>query len=348
MADKPDPPRSSSKAAVPRFLALTVAVLAAVLLLSSCTSGEERLTVYSGRTENLIGPLLEDFADETGISIDVRYGQSDELALLIDEEGDRSPADVFISQSPGAIGFLADRERLQPLGQEVLDLVDGENRSADGSWVGLSGRVRVLVYNTDEVTERDLPESVLDLTEPDDAGRVAVAPDNGSFQDFVSGMRAELGDEAARTWLEGMADNGSPVFANNTAIVEAVGRGEVPMGLVNHYYNFRALAEDVSTPSANHSFVPGDIGNLLIDTAAGVVAASDRTDDADRLVAFLLSAEAQTFFSEETFEYPLAAGVEPAPVLPPLDELEPVRIDLDRLGGELERTREMIDESGLG
>jgi len=213
--------------------------------------------------------------------------------------------------------------------------------------VGLSGRVRVLVYNTDELSEADLPDSVLDLTDAAYAGQVALAPDNGSFQDFVSGMRAELGDDATAGWLEGMADNDSPVYANNTAIVEAVGRGEVPMGLVNHYYNFRALEEDPSTPSANHSFVAGDIGNLLIDTAAGVLATSDQTGDADRLVAFLLSREAQEFFSQETFEYPLAAEVPAADELPPLDELQPVRIDLDQLGSGLERTREMIEQSGL-
>jgi iron(III) transport system substrate-binding protein len=330
-----------------RPLALAAVLLAAVLVVSGCSSGDDRLTVYSGRTQNLIGPLLEDFADDTGIKIDVRYGQSDELALLIDEEGDRSPADVFISQSPGAVGFLTERDRLQRLGGQVLGLVDEENRSSDGTWVGLSGRVRVLVHNTDEISEDELPESVLDLTDPAFSGQVALAPDNGSFQDFVSGMRAELGDDATTEWLEGMADNDAPVYANNTAIVEAVGRGEVPMGLVNHYYNYRALDEDPSTPSANHSFAAGDLGNLLIDTAAGVVAASDRTEDADRLVAFLLSAAAQEFFSQETFEYPLAAGVPAAGVLPTLDELRPARIDLDQLGASLERTREMIEQSGL-
>ncbi|MEL7208206.1 MAG: extracellular solute-binding protein, partial [Actinomycetota bacterium] len=332
------------------LLSVGALVVAALLLASACTSGGDRLTVYSGRTENLIGPLLEDFVDETGIKIDVRYGGSEELALLIEteEENGNSPADVFISQSPGAVGFLTERDLLAPLGQEVLDLVDEENRSSEGTWVGLSGRVRVLVYDTDEVDEADLPASVLDLTDPEYQGQVAVAPSNGSFQDFVSGMRAELGDDATADWLDGMAANDSPVYANNTAIVEAVGRGEVPMGLVNHYYNFRALEEDPSASSANHSFEPGDIGNLLIDTAMGVLASSDRSEDADALVRFLLSRAAQEFFSQETFEYPLAAGVEPAPELTPLSELDPFRIDLDELGSQLERTRELIDQSGLG
>ena len=324
-----------------------VGVLALAALATSCTSDGERLTVYSGRSEDIIGPLLEDFADETGISIDVRYGDSSDLALLINEEGDRSPADVFLSQSPGAVGFLDQQDLLQPLDESLLELVDEENQAGDGTWVGISGRVRVLVYNTDDVDPADLPDSVLDLTAPEYEGQVAVAPSNASFQDFVTAMRSELGDETASSWLEGMADNDAPVYANNTAIVEAVGRGEVPMGLVNHYYNVRAQQEDPSVPSENHTFPDGDIGALLIVTAASVPASADLPDEAQQLIEFLLSEDAQEFYSEETFEYPLAAGVEPADSLAPLETLSVDTIDFDELGGGLERTRELIEESGL-
>jgi len=330
-----------------RPIALAAVVFAVALLVAACSGSGDRLTVYSGRTENLIGPLLEQFAEETGIGIDVRYGQSADLALLIDEEGDRSPADVFISQSPGSIGFLADRERLQPLDEATLDLVDAGGAEADGRWVGLSARVRTLVYNTDEVDGADLPDSVLDLTDEQYSGQVALAPENGSFQDFVTGMRVELGEDVAAEWLDGMAANDAPTFANNTAIVEAVGRGEVPMGLVNHYYNLRALDEDPSTPSANAGFADGDIGNLLIDTAAGVLDSTSRGDDANRLIEFLLSAEAQQFFSAETFEYPLAGGADPAAALVPLGDLAVTRVDVGALAGGLTESQALIDASGL-
>src|SRR5918995_266389 len=121
----------------------------------ACGGDEDRLVVYSGRTSNLIGPLLEDFADESGISIDVRYDDSANLALLIDEEGDRTPADVFVSQSPGAVGYLDAAGRLSPLPDEVVGLVPEGDAAADKGWVGLSGRVRTLVYNTDLVDEAD-------------------------------------------------------------------------------------------------------------------------------------------------------------------------------------------------
>jgi iron(III) transport system substrate-binding protein len=330
-----------------RLVALVATALIVASTAGACSSGGDRLTVYSGRTENLIGPLLEQFAEDTGIGVDVRYGQSADLALLIDEEGDRSPADVFISQSPGAIGFLAERDRLRPLDQVGLDLVPSDSADAEGRWVGLSARVRTLVYNTEQVDAADLPDSVFDLTDEQYAGQVALAPENGSFQDFVTGMRVELGDDTAADWLDTMASNDAPTFANNTAIVEAVGRGEVPMGLVNHYYNVRALAEDPSTPSENAGFAEGDIGNLLIDTAAGLIDSTSRPEDANRLIEFLLSAEAQRFFSEETFEYPLAAGVDPLDALTPLGDLAVTRVDVGALAGGLTESQALIDASGL-
>ncbi len=317
------------------------------LTAAACSGGGEVITVYSGRTQNLIGPLLEEFASATGIDVEVRYGQSADLALLIDQEGERSPADVFISQSPGAVGFLAERGRLRSISDEVLALVPEEFRNGDGLWVGVSGRVRVLVYNRNLVDPDDLPASVFELTDERFRGQVAVAPPNGSFQDFVTAMREIHGDDVALAWLKGLVANEVQTYPNNTAIVQAVARGDVPMGLVNHYYNFRAKAEDPNIPTENYFFPDGDIGSLLIVTAIGVVATSDDPELAERLIQFMLSEKAQRFLSEETFEYPLAAGVQPADVLPPLSAIELATYDFDRLGGGLARTKELIDASGI-
>ena len=303
--------------------------------------------MYSGRTENLIGPILEDFTEATGIEVEVRYGKSADLALLIDEEGDRTPADVFISQSPGAVGFLAGEGHLRPIDPDVLQAVPQEFRNAGGLWVGMSGRVRVIVYNRDLVDAAELPASVFELTDERFRGRVAVAPANSSFQDFVTAMREVHGDEATLEWLRGLEANDARAYAGNTAIVQAVGRGDVPIGLVNHYYNFRAKAEDPGVASENYYFPDRDIGSLLIVTAIGVLSNSDVPELADQLVEFMLGEEAQSFYSEQTFEYPLAAGVAPSSVLPPLSSIGVATYDFDRLGGGLERTKELIDESGL-
>jgi iron(III) transport system substrate-binding protein len=328
-------------------------VLAAAVGISAigagCSSGggDDRLYIYSGRTKNLVGPLLEQFAEDTGIKIDVRYGDSADLALRAEREGDRTNADVFISQSPGAVGFLDSEDMLAELPAELVDKVPEGDAAEDGRWVGLSGRVRTLVFNTDLVDEADLPDSVLGLADAAYAGKVGVAPTNGSFQDFVTVLRENVGDEETGAFLTGLAEGNAPTFENNTAIVEAVGRGEVPMGLVNHYYVFVAQEEDPDLPVANHFFPEGDYGSTLLVTAASIIEGSDRSDEAEQFVEFLLSADAQRFFAEETFEYPLAAGAEPNPVLPPFDELPLTRVDLGALGGGLQETAELIEESGL-
>lgn len=329
------------------LLALPALMLVAPTALPACSSGSDRLVIYSGRTEALVAPLLEDFAEETGTKIDVRYGDTAELALLIEEEGDQSPADVFLSQSPGAVDFLDAAGRLAELPADTLGLVGEGFEASDGTWVGLSGRVRTLVYDATEVDPSELPDSVLDLTDPTWGGRVAVAPSNGSFQDFVTAVRAEEGDDAARAFLEGMEANDSPTYPNNLAIVQAVGRGEVDMGLVNHYYLHRERAENPDITAENHFFASGDLGSLVLVTAASMIEGSDKADDARRFIEFMLSDAAQRYFADETFEYPLAAGVDPSGDVPPLDSISTTRIDLQDLGGGLERTAELIEASGL-
>jgi iron(III) transport system substrate-binding protein len=319
--------------------------------LAACSIGDgggDRLTIYSGRQEELIAPLLKDFSDQTGIGIDVRYGDSADLALLIDEEGDRSPAEVFLSQSPGAVGFLDADGRLERLPASVLDRVEPRFRSADGRWVGVSGRVRTLVFNTEVVSPDELPESVFDLTGEQYRGDVGVAPANASFQDYVTAMRELVGDSRTLEWLEGMVANDVRTYANNIAIVEAVGRGEIPFGLVNHYYNEEVKAEDPAAPSANHLFPGEDVGSLVLVTAVGVLDTADDQEQAQRFVRFLLTRPAQEFYARETLEYPLAAGVEPVVEdLPPLSEIDSPQLDLSTLGAQLTRTKELIEESGL-
>ena len=338
---------------MPRRTLLALIVLL-TLLLPACAGGtvllggsEEELVVYSGRGQNLIGPLLERYNAQTDTPVAVRYGDSSELALLLAEEGEHTEADVFLAQSPGAVAFLAEQDMLATLDRAVLDLVDPHFASASDRWVGLSGRPRVLVHNTELVAESELPESVFDLTDPAYRGRVAVAPPNGSFQDFVSAMRLEVGDERARAWLEGLVANDVRTYPNNNAIVDAVSRGEVDMGLVNHYYNYRFLEEDPSLPSRNAHFAPGDIGNLVIVSSVSMIEGTDKPEAAHDLIEFLLSPEAQHYFREETFEYPLAAGLEADPELPSLADQDLPSVNFDALGAELRSTVEMIDASGL-
>jgi iron(III) transport system substrate-binding protein len=304
------------------------------------------LTVYSGREEELVAPLLEQFTEETGIGVDVRYGDSAELAATIAEEGDNSPADVFFAQDPGSLGAVDDL--LAELPADTLGRVEERFRDAAGRWVGTSGRVRTLVYNTDEVPTSELPESVLELTDPVWRGRVGIAPTNASFQAFVTAFRLSAGDAAAREWLEGMKANGTRTYEKNTPIVEAVAAGEIDVGLVNHYYVGLVKEEQPDAPVENHFFPGDDPGALVSVAGAGVLASSDEAEGAETFVSFLLSDAAQRFYAEEAeeAEYPLVDGVEAAPGLVPLDELQGPDVDLSSFGAELESTVELLRDTG--
>jgi iron(III) transport system substrate-binding protein len=300
------------------------------------------LTIYSGRNEELVGPLMEQFTAATGIEVEVRYGDTAELAATILEEGGNTPADVYFGQDAGALGALADEGVLATLADGSLDLVEERFRATGGEWVGVSGRARVIAYNTDALSEDEVPGSVLDLTDEEWSGRVGWAPTNGSFQAFVTAMRVELGDEATGEWLEGMIANDVQVYEKNTAIVEAVGRGEIDLGLVNHYYIYQFNQEDPDFPVANAFLDGGDVGALVNVAGAGVLSATDQPDAAEQFVDFLLSTEAQEYFRTETFEYPLVSGIEADETLPPIEEIETPELDLgdiDDLQGTLELLR---------
>ena len=311
------------------------------------TGAGGELVIYSGRSENLVAPLIEEFEKETGIKVEVRYGGTAEMAATILEEGNNSPADVFFAQDAGSLGALAEAGRLEKLPDEIVNKVDARYRSPNGEWVGASGRARVLVYNTDQLEESDLPQNVLGLTDPKWANQVGWAPTNASFQSFISAMRKLNGDDATRQWLEDMIANGVQSYDNNVAIVEAVGKGEIQLGLSNHYYLYRFLEEQgESFPARNYYFPDGGADALVNVAGAGVVNTTNQEELALRFVDFLLSDEAQQYFADETVEYPLVtADVKVNPLLKPLSELNPPQIDLSDLN-DLQGTLEMLQDVG--
>ncbi len=322
-------------------------LLALVAILSACAGQPEliqgqpagvatqaaSLIIYSGRNENLVGPLIEQFKADTGINAQVRYGDTAEMAATILEEGKNSPADVFFGQDAGALGALAKAGRLEILPDALLQQVAPHFRDEAGRWVGASGRARVLVHNTDLVQPDDLPQDIWGLTEPQWRGKVGWAPSNGSFQAFVTALRVLEGDEAARRWLEAMIANDVKVYAGNSAIVEAVASGEISVGLVNHYYLYQHLAQkDANAPLANYYFPGSGAGALINVAGAGIVDTSRNKTAAERFIAFLLSQEAQQYFASQTNEYPLAGqNVKLPPGLLPLSEIATPAIDLGNL-----------------
>jgi iron(III) transport system substrate-binding protein len=312
------------------------------------SAGTGDFTLYSGRNETLVGPLIEQYAEETGVSIDTRYGGTGELAATILEEGEDTPASLFFSQDAGALGLLADEGRFETLPAELLDRVEERFRDPEGRWVGVTGRARVLAYNTDTVSKDKLPASVRDLTDPAWAGRVGWAPENASFQAFITAFRLIDGDDAVRGWLEAMIANGTVNFGDsNSAIVQAIGNGEIDAGLVNHYYLYAVGREaGEGFPVANHFFAGGDPGSLINVAGIGLIEGANEENAALAFVDYLLSEEAQEYFATETFEYPLIEGVAAPEGLVPLSEIAHPDIALGDLA-DLRGTLDLLSEVGL-
>lgn len=305
------------------------------------------LTVYSGREEEFVGPLFEQFEADTGISLDVRYGDSAELAATIMEEGDSSPADVFLSQDAGSLGAVADEGLFSELDQAILDRVDERFRSAEGLWVGTSGRGRVAAFNTEKLSDEDLPDSIFGFTDPEWKGRIGFPPTNSSFQAFVAGMIATEGEDATRSFLEDLVANDPKLYEDNGATTRAIAAGEIEVGFVNHYYRFEVAAEDGEIPVDNHFFTGGDPGALVNAAGAGILATTKDAEASEELIDYLTGEEGQTYFSEETWEYPVVPGYEPSVDLVPLEEIESPDIDLSDLAGTLEPALDLLAEVGL-
>jgi iron(III) transport system substrate-binding protein len=295
-----------------------------------------------------VGPLIEQYAAETDASVDVRFGGTGEMAATILEEGENTPASAFLAQDAGALGLLADEGRFATLPDDVLNRVDPRFRDPEGKWVGVTGRARVLAYNTDALTEADLPSSVHELIDPAWTGRIGWAPENASFQAFITAFRLMEGDDAVRDWLEAMIANGTVNFSDsNSAIVQAVGNGEIDAGLVNHYYvHVIKREEGEDFPVNNHFFAAGDPGSLINIAGIGLMEGAEQTEAAASFVDYVLSEEGQVYFATQTFEYPLVEGV-PAPEgLTPLSEIGSPDIDLSDLA-DLRGTLDLLAEVGL-
>lgn len=331
-----------------RRLLLLLSLLGLIASMTACSgsnSESERLVIYSGRAEEYMGTLFEDFTAETGIELDIRYGDSAALAAQILEEGENSPADIFISQDAGALGAVSGEGLLATLDQEILNKVGKYFQSQAKDWVGLTGRVRIFAYSPLRVS--NLPKSVDDLTNPEWKGRLGIAPTNASFQAFVTAMIQTRGESETEKWLRAIVANNPKYFEKNSLIVEAIDAGEIDAGLVNHYYIFE-VADELGRPIdvKNAFFAPGDIGNLINASGLGILKTSQKADSGEKLIDFLLSDKAQNYFVNQVKEYSVIDSQLPPEGLIPLSEIKAPKVELAQLA-DLDRTQKLLIKVGL-
>ncbi len=330
---------------------ITVVVALFATILTGCSSSNEQatdvteLTVYSGRSEEFIAPFFAEWEAQSGIKLNIRYGDSAELAAQILEEGSNSPADLFLSQDAGSLGAVAEAGLFTELSDEIASAIPANYVAANRNWVGVTGRARVFAYAPDRV--KTLPLSVADLTKSEYKNQIGIAPTNVSFQAFLTALIENKGADFAKDWLKALQANGVKIYAKNSGIVEAIDKGEISIGLVNHYYIWEVsegLGRAINVK--NGFFAPGDLGNLINVSGAGVLASSKKYAAAEDLINYLTSATTQAKFVSDTHEYALVSGA-PAPEgVPALDQIGAPSVDLATLKN-IKQTQDLLIEVGL-
>ena len=326
----------------------TILTLIGLTALSLGLAQTQTLTVYSGRGQSLVEPVVKQFERETGIRVQVRYGTDAQILAALQEEGNRSPADVFWGNTSGALGQAAARGLLRPLGETLLRQPVAFV-PASKAWVPLTLRLRVLAYNPQKLKPEELPPSILDLPrfarEKGLEGRVGWTPTYSSFQDMVAGMIALHGEAKAREWLLEMKALSPKAYASNSAMLDALRAGEIDLASTNHYYvvRFRRAGYRLGL----HHFKEGDVGNLALVTGAGILKTTKNLTAATRFLSYLLSPKAQQYFVGNIGEYPLVKGVVADPNLLPLEEAlaKSPRLDFEKL--PLEQTLRLLRELGI-
>ncbi len=327
----------------------TAPIAAAALVLSSCSGGDSGpyITVYNAQHEELIEEIAPGFTEQTGIDVKLRNGDDFELANQLVQEGDASPADVFLTENSPAMSLVDSRGLFEPLDKRTLAQVPEQFSPSNGHWMGFAARSTVLIYNTANVSEDELPESILDLAEPQWDGRVAFSPSGADFQAIVSAVLDLEGEAATAAWLEGLAANGE-VYDGNNVVMEAVDAGEVDVGVIYHYYWYRDQKEagENSSNSALHFFDDQDPGAFVSVSGAGVLASSEKQDDAERFVRYLSGVEGQQALADSyALEYPLNPQVALDPPVKSFNELEPPRVEISGLNGP--KVIELMQDVGL-
>lgn len=327
-------------------------VLASTLLAASTLSacgifGSPDLVVYNAQHEQLLDELVPLFEEESGLDVELRHGKDLEMANQIVEEGADSPADVFLTENSPAMSIVDNEGLFAELPEAATASIPDQYVPSARTWTGFLARSTVAMYNTDSMTEADMPASILDFAKPEWKGRVAFSPTGADFQAIVSAVLALEGEQATADWLAGLKENGV-IVQNNLVVMQSVDSGEVDAGIAYHYYWYRDREENGtdSDSSALHFFGDQDPGAFLSISGAGILASSEHQEAAEEFVTWLTGTEAQQAMAESyALEYPLNPDASLNPDVKPFDELEPPEVDVAGLNGP--QVTNLMTEAGL-
>jgi iron(III) transport system substrate-binding protein len=341
---------------MPRRTVLVALATTAALGLAGCGGGTleagknldpDKLTIYSAQHENLTEAWAKKFQDESGIKVQIRYGSDSSMGSQIVQEGAKSPADVFLTENSPAMTTVQRAGLLAPVDASTIAQVGSAYAPSSKDWVGIAARSTVLVYNPDKISEAELPKSIMDLQDPKWAGKWGAAAGGADFQAIVSAILATQGEAKTAAWLKGLKD-GAKIYQNNIAVMKAVNAGQVPVGIMYHYYWYRdqALTKAGSKNTKLLYFRNQDPGAFVSISGGAVLKSSRHAANAQKFLAFITGKEGQTMLAtSDAKEYAVGNGVASDKALEPLESLQAPKVDPYTLNGP--KVIELMTASGI-
>ena len=310
-------------------------------------AGSGEITVYNAQHESMTKAWAEEFTKETGIKVTLRQGKDSEMSNQIIQEGDKSPADVFITENSPAMTQVENAGLFADLTDEVKKQVPEEYRPSTNKWTGVAARSTVFVYNKEKLTEDKLPKSLVDLANPEWKGRWGASPSGADFQAIVSAYLELKGEAETEKWLTAMKENFKG-YQGNGAVMKAVNAGEIEGGVIYHYYYYgdQAKTGENSKNIASHYFKNQDPGAFVSISGGGVLNSSKNKANAEKFLAFITGKKGQELLQTgKDFEYTVGSDVPSNEKLTPLAELDPPTVDASKLNSK--KVTELMTKAGL-
>lgn len=314
---------------------------------AAAADGDAGLVIYSARKEELMKPLVEAFEEETGIDVTLKTGKPGELQLQIQQEKGNPGGDVFFTTDAAGAEALRQQGLLEAYQSPNAEQVPAEFKAEDGTWTGVIGRSRNIMYNTELLQASEAPDSILDLTDPKYKDKLAMASiEEGGVRLWLAWLILERGEEFTQKFVSDLKANGMKVLADHTAVANAVSSGEIPIGIVNHYYYVPAKREGKPVALVYPDQGEGEMGTLVIPLAVSILEGAEHEDAAKKFVDFALSSEGQEPLTTQENEFPLVAGEDLGAAkvegVRQIDEIQRPEVDFTKLAEAEKRAVELF------
>jgi iron(III) transport system substrate-binding protein len=328
----------------------TVALGVLPALLSGCgvaLGGDDgpAIQVYSARSYGA-EEAFRRFTEDTGIRVEFLNGNDAELRERLQSEGPDSPADVFMTVDVANLALAAEQGVFRETSSPALQAAVPEDlRDPSGRWFGLSVRARGIIYNPERVDPASL-STYEALGDPALRGRLCLRTSTSAYtQSLVASMIANLGEDAARAAVEGWMANDPQIINNDVEIVRTVAAGGCDVGVTNHYYVARLLAEDPDL--SVDVFWPDQAtsGTHVNISGAGVTRSSDSPAEAQRFLEWLATT-GQSLFVDGNFEFPVNPQVQPVEQVAAFGEFRRDPINVGELGRFNAAATQLLTDAG--